>query len=270
MTSINVLSIKGEKSGTITLPDQFSEDYRPEIIKRAFKAQNSNKLQPYGASPLAGKLYTVYLRKRRRKYRSAYGKGRSRGPKKVLWRRGSQFSFVGAFAPFTVGGRRAHPPKAEKALTEKVNQKERRLAIRSALSATISKDIVSKKHDISGVKNLPIILDNDFEKSKKTKDIVSILNTLGLEKELQRVKEKKVRAGKGKMRGRKYRTKVGPLIVVAGKCALQSAAKNIPGIDIVQAKNLNIGLLAPGSHAGRLTLYTKSAVELIGKEALFK
>ena len=92
---------------------------------------------------------------------------------------------------------------------------------------------------------------------------------LGLEKELERVSEKKVRAGKGKSRGRKYKKKNGPLIVVSKKDKLSRAAVNILGIDVVDVKSLNAELLAPGAKAGRLTLWTKGAIHILEKDNLF-
>ncbi|PIO00488.1 50S ribosomal protein L4 [archaeon CG10_big_fil_rev_8_21_14_0_10_43_11] len=269
MTSVNVISLKGEKKATTTLPKQFSEAYRPEIIKRAFQAQESHSRQPYGPSALAGKLFSVYLSKRRRKYRGVYGKGRSRTPRKVLWRRGTQFNLRAAVVPFAVGGRRAHPPKPEAERMKKVNQKERRLAIRSALAASTNIELVRKKHALNNIKTLPIVFEDAFEKTKKTKDVANALTAAGLVSELERVSKKGVRAGKGTMRARKYKTKKGPLVVVSGACDAQNAIKNIPGTDVVHVKNLNVSALAPGAHAGRLIIFTQSALKILETEALF-
>lgn len=269
MTTANIISLEGEKKGNATLPQQFSEEYRPEIIRRAFDAQASNSLQPHGTKPTAGKLFAVYVSKRRREYKSIYGHGRSRGPRKVMWKRGGQFGFQGAFAPFAVGGRQAHPPKVEKVIIEKVNKKERLLAIRSALSATTNFDLVSKKHSLDKIKSIPFIIENSFEKLKKTADVIKLIEKIGLTEELGRISQKKVRAGKGKMRGRKYTKKTGPLFVVSGKCDAVNAAKGIQGVDVVEVRNLNVGLLAPGSHAGRLAVFTEDAIEKMKKEELF-
>ena len=78
-----------------------------------------------------------------------------------------------------------------------------------------------------------------------------------------------MRAGKGKLRGRKYQRKTGPLLVVSKDCSLEKSACNIPGIDVVQINNINAELLAPGTHLGRLTLFTQAAIEKLGKEKLF-
>ena len=46
-------------------------------------------------------------------------------------------------------------------------------------------------------------------------------------------------------------------------------ASNIPGIDIVEVKNINAELLAPGAVPGRLTIWSEAAIEKLGKEKLF-
>jgi len=263
----DILNTKGEKVKTINLPEQFSEEIRPDVIKRAVLAIQANKRQPYGASTRAGKRASAKLSRRRRKYRGAYGHGISRVPRKILTRRGTNFFWVAAVAPGTVGGRRAHPPKAEKIWKQKVNIKERRLAIRSALSATCIKEIVEKRGHIS--KHIPIIIESSFENAKQTKEIREALIKLGLEKELERASVKKIRPGKGKSRGRKYKTRKGPLIVVSAKCELQRSANNIPGIDISVVNSLNAELLAPGSEPGRLTIFTDKAIDRLEKEKLF-
>lgn len=263
----DVLSIEGKKVKTISLPEQFNEEIRPDVIKRAVLVVQANKRQAYGANPRAGKRASAKLSRRRRKYKTAYGHGISRVPRKILTRRGRNFFWVGAVAPGMVGGRRAHPPKAEKIWEQKINKKERRLAIRSALSATCIKELVQKRGHIS--ENVPLIVESAFENLKKTKEVVKTLISLGLEKEIRRASVKKIRAGKGKDRGRRYRKRKGPLIVVSGKCDLQNSAKNIPGIDLSTVDSLNAELLAPGTKPGRLTIFTDKAIALLEKEKLF-
>jgi large subunit ribosomal protein L4e len=264
---MNLLDLEGKKIKEINLPSQFNEEYHPNLIWRAVVTLQSNKRQPYGADPEAGKRASAKLSRKRRDYKTAYGKGISRVPRKTLWKRGSQFGWVGANAPGTVGGRKAHPPKAAKILIKKINKKENRKAIRSALSAVINKDLVIKRnHKLPSI--YPIAIENKFEDLSKTKDIFNVLKKIGLQEELSRL-YRKVRAGKGKSRGRKYRTSKGPLLVVSDKCKLLDSAKNIVGIDIVKVNNLNAELLAPGTHAGRLTIFTEKAIHKMEKENLF-
>jgi large subunit ribosomal protein L4e len=184
-------------------------------------------------------------------------------------RNGTQMNWQGAFAPGMKGGRRAHPPKAERIFDKKLNIKERRKAIRSALAASVDKTVVTQRgHKIPT--NFPFIIDSAMESIAKTQDVIEALLKLSLGAELERASVKKIRSGIGKTRGRPYQTRKGPLIVVSKDCPLKKAAGNIAGVDVVEVNRLNAALLAPGTHAGRLTLYTEAAIERMEKEGLFK
>lgn len=263
----DVFSLDGAKTKSMDLPEQFTEEFRPDLIRRVFLAFMSHTRQPYGAFPEAGKRQVVNIPKRRRALKTSYGHGIARTPRKIVWHRGRQFGWVGAFSPNTPGGRRAHPPKPWKIYDLKVNIKERRKAIRSALAATMDQDVVKERgHQF---KHLIPIIDTKIESLQKTKDIVKALQSLKLEEELTRVAERKVRAGRGKARGRRYKIKRGPLIVVASACPLQKAAASLQGVEVCEVNKLNIGVLAPGGNAGRLTLFTEKAMEKIKAEQLF-
>src|SRR3989344_3383537 len=265
---MKVMDLEGKKVKEIKLPKQFNEPYHPNLIKRAVLVIQSNKRQPYGAKPRAGLRYSSELSKRRKDYKGVYGRGMSRTPRKVMWRRGTQFGYVGATAPGTRGGRKAHPPKAEKDWKKKINIKERKKAIRSALAATFNLELIKKRNHVI-IKDFPFIIEDKIELLEKTKDVKNTLMKLGFEKELERCEKKKVRAGKGKSRGRKYKKKTGPLIVVSKNCKLLKSAINIPGLEVVNIRNINAELLAPGTHAGRLTIYTESSINKLEKYKLF-
>lgn len=263
-TLVNAL---GKECGSIELPEQFNEEYRPDLITRAVITIESNNRQPYGADPRAGKRAAAKLSRRRRDYKSGYGHGISRVPRKIMAGRGERLQWVGAFAPGTVKGRKAHPPKAEKVWKKKINKKENRKAVRSALHAAVESSIVlARGHEVPD--RYPMILDQSFENLKKTKEVKMSLQKIGLEKELERIADRHIRAGRGKMRGRRQKRKKGPLLVLGDACALGKAAQNL-GIDVVRVKYLNAKDLAPGAMPGRLTLFTQSALEIMQKEHLF-
>lgn len=265
-----VYKTSGEKSSEIDLPFQFSEPVREDLIKRAALAIRAGMRQLYGTDPEAGTRQGKPTSKRRHRYTTTYGRGWSRIRRKVMMHRGTQFQYVGAFVALAVKGRAAFPPSSARIFAQKINKTENRKAIRSAIAATSVFDLVSKKHSVSGIKTLPIIVDNDFENFKKSKEVLLAFDKLGLAKEIERCSEKKIRAGKGKNRGRKYVTKAGPLVIVSKLCSLQNAAASLPGVEVVTVKSLNAYLLAPGAQAGRLTIWTKSAIEMLSKEGLFK
>lgn len=265
---LTILDIGKKKSGEQELPAQFKEDYRPDLIKRAVHALQSAARQPYGASLGAGMRHSSNVSKRRRKYRGCYGFGISRVNRKIHSRRGTRMHWVGTFSPQTVGGRRAHPPKAEKELAQKINKKENRKAIRSAMAATLNKTLVEERgHRVPA--EYPFVLSSSFEEIVKTAEVKKILHDLGFEKELSRSLIKKIRAGLGKMRGRKYRRKKSILVVVSGVCPLLKSAQNLPGVDVVIASALNANLLAPGAMPGRITIWTDKAINLIKEKKLF-
>lgn len=252
MAKADIYSVAGEKIGTVELPKQFDEPIRQDLIKRAVFAIQSHNYQAYGSDPLAGTRQGKATPKRRQKFGTTYGYGISRVKRKRFWRRGERFGWQAAFVASAVKGRKAFPPKAEKVLAEKINKKERRKAICSAIAAAKS-----------------LIIEDKFEGLKKSKEVVTVLNKIGLKKELQRTKQKKVRAGRGTMRGRRYKRKVGPLIVASKKCSLLKSAKNLPGVNVTEVKTLNVELLAPGTKPGRTTIWTKAAIEKLAKERLF-
>ncbi len=260
-----VLSIIGKEGKEVNLPKQFGEEFRPDLIKKAVLAIQSHKRQAHGTDPEAGKKNSAYLTKRRKKYKTTYDKGQARTPRKMMTKRGLHFYFVGAFVPNTVGGRTAHPPKASKIWDLKINIKERRKAIRSAIAATMSAEKVKKR----GHKVESKVLDAKIEDISKTKEVEKVLKAIGYQDELKRLEIKKIRAGKGKNRGRPHRIKKGPLFVVSKTCPLIKSAKNLQGIDICIVKKLNAELLAPGTDAGRVTIWSEKALEIMEKEKLF-
>jgi large subunit ribosomal protein L4e len=265
---LKVFDQKNNETKAVTLPAQFSQPVRLDLVKRAVLSLQANRRQKYGAKPGAGQGYSSYLSKRRNSYKSTYGIGQSRTPRKVLNRRGTRFYFVGATAPQTVGGREAHPPKATKKWDQKLNDKERRKAICSAMSATMDPELVKQRgHKIPQL--FPFVLDSSFEEIAKTKDVFQALESLGFVEELNRASQKSIRAGAGKKRGRKYKTKKSFLFVVSKDCPLLKSATNILGVDVVPVHALNAELLAPGSDLGRLTLFTDQALDLLDQHKLF-
>jgi large subunit ribosomal protein L4e len=245
--SAKVFDLKGEEVSQLNLPQIFHTPNRPDVIKRAVVTIQSHRIQPQGRDPMAGKRNTAVSRHA--------GLGIARVPR--LRERGSR----AAFAPGTVGGRSAHPPVSEKNIKKKIPKKEMRLAIRSAVAATGSKEAVATRgHSVDEIPDFPLVVVDEIQSLKKTKDIEEALVNIGVWSDIYRVKEsRKVRAGKGKMRGRKMKQAIGPLLVITKNDGVAEAARNLPGMEVVSVENLNAEVLAPGTHPGRLTVWTNSA-----------
>ena len=258
---IPIISKDGEQKAETELPKQFKEPIREDLILRAVLVLRANSRQAYGSDPEAGMRVSAFLSKRRRKYRGTYGIGQSRTPRKVMSRSGTRFNYTGAQVPQTVGGRRAHPPKASKIWSQKINKSENRKAIRSALTATTIKELVEVRGHKTPEK-YPFIISDEFQNITKTKEVKETLLKIGFKDELQRTSQRKIR-------GRRYKTKKGILIVTTDECPLEKAAKNIPGTDIVTVEKLNVEDLAPGGVPGRITIFTESAIKKITESKIF-
>lgn len=261
MVNTKTYSLKGKAGTAIKLPSQFDAPYRPDVIKRAVLAVQSRRFQPHGVDEMAGKKNTAQSWQT--------GHGRSRMPR--IKGSGTSAANKAGFAPGTVGGRVAHPPEARKVLVERINKRENRLAIRSAIAATANKARVQGRgHKVDSVPSIPLVVDNKLELLSTTKDIREVVSALGLDADLQRaISGRSIRAGKGKMRGRKMKTPTSFLIVVGSDKGVGLAARNLTGVAVVEVHGLNAELLAPGTHPGRLVLWTKSAIERLESEGLF-
>jgi large subunit ribosomal protein L4e len=166
----------------------------------------------------------------------------------------------GARVPQTVGGRKAHPPKAQKELGKEINDKERKLAVRSAIAATADAERVAERgHEFAADLSLPLVVGDEFEDLVKTREVVELLETLGVHADIERADDgRSVKAGQGKARGRKYREPRSILFVTDGEPS--KAARNLAGADVTTAREVDAEDLAPGTDAGRLTLWTEAAV----------
>ncbi|KAF1077900.1 50S ribosomal protein L4 [Methanogenium sp. MK-MG] len=239
-----ISTIDGGSAGEMDLPAVFEESYRPDLIKNAVLALQSERYQPHGTDPRAGMRTSAV----------SWGSGRGVAQLPRL-KNGSRAARI----PQAVGGRAAHPPKVEKKLVRKINKQEKRLAIRSAIAATMNEELISARgHLFEG--KVPVIFDDAFEGLTTAKDVVAALSVAGVYADVERSAEsKKVRAGRGKMRGRRYKQRKSVLIVTS-ETPLR-AAVNLAGVDVVAVGQLNAELLAPGTQAGRLTVWTAGALK---------
>jgi large subunit ribosomal protein L4e len=246
-TTATVRDLDGDDAGTVELPDVFDTWYRPDLIRQAVAAAQANRKQAYGADPYAG-MRTP-----------AESPGSGRGMAHVPRQDGRARR-----VPHAVKGRRAHPPKAEKDQGKRINDKERKLATRSAVAATADPELVrGRGHQFDDGVALPVVVDDAFEDLVKTREVVSFLEAAGLHADIERADERTVRAGRGKTRGRKYRRPKSILFVTAGEPS--KAARNLAGADVATAAEVNVEDLAPGGHAGRLTVFTEAALTALAE-----
>jgi len=112
------------------------------------------------------------------------------------------------------------------------------------------------------VPEIPLVLENAVESIDKTKKAIATLKTLGAYADVEKSGEsKKLRAGVGKMRNRRYTSRRGPLIVYNEDHGISQAFRNLPGVELVQLDRLNLLQLAPGGHLGRFVIWSQGAFQ---------
>ncbi len=256
---IQVLDKEGKKKGEIET-SIFDEKVREDLIQRVVEAEKTK--HPSAPYYLAGKQASASgkIRHARRRWKTATGRGISRIPRKIFWRRGTQFYWQGATISSTRGGRRAHPPKILMR-EKKINKKEKLKALLSALALITSIEELKKKYKNLKDKEikikLPIIVENEILDLKTKLFLDSLKNILGDLAEVA-IQKKSIRAGKGKARGRKYKKTAGLLFVIGKK-----EDKKIKGIGIKKISQLSVSDLA--SNGARLTVFTEEAVKDLEK-----
>ncbi|MEM4662573.1 MAG: 50S ribosomal protein L4 [Candidatus Diapherotrites archaeon] len=262
---VPVYSLDGKKTREITLPDVFNYPLEPDIIRRAVLAIRSSSLQKKGVKPGAGMKVAEYRGRRSLPPQDrGINVGHARLPR--LKNRGSLLASRVGNVPQAVGGRAAHPPKVEKIIVEKINKKEKKKALMSAIAYTKDIEAVSKRHKIPRDLVLPVVVENSFENLKKTKEVLDFFSKIGLAEDIEYAKEKtKTRAGKGKLKGRRIKKKKSLLVVTSKECPAYKAARNLVGVDIVPVRKLNAELLAPGGHPGRLTVWSEDAIKKVSE-----
>ena len=256
--TVNVHTIDGKTVREIALPNVFNTPFRPDIIKRAVITAQSNRYQPQGRDPKAGKRTTA----------ESFGVGRALARVPRVKGERHPRSSMAAFAPNTVKGRLTHPPRKEKTLSKRINTKERRLAIESAIAATGMREIVVLRgHALPEKMSLPLIVADEIETLDKASTVRDVLRNLGAWTDVERVTlNRKMRGRHKNIRGRGIRQAVGPLIVVSNDAGIGKAARNVPGLDVTTVRSLGAELLAPGAHPGRLTIWSESAVKQLSKQ----
>jgi len=262
----NIIDLDGKTVKSLDLPAFFEESYRPDLIKKAVLSSQSRGYQPKGVTPYSNMMNTsVYIGVRKKNIQNvSINTGRARLPR--LKNRRVLLAGKVAGVSQAVGGPKAHPPKITAILIKKINSKERTKAMLSAISATAKKDVVEDRGNLLDSKiMLPIIVENSIEKIDKTSKVIEFLEKLGLSENVEKAKKNKTyRAGKGKMRGRRYKKRKSILFVL-GDSKNYKVFSNVEGADVVSANLLSIQDLAPGTHAGRLAIFSVSAISMLAE-----
>ncbi len=262
MVNVPVYDLNASQKGKVDLPEVFSTPFRPDVIHRVYVALSSHKIQPQGRDLMAGKKTSAST------YNPPTGRGISRVPR-VKGERNPRSGQAAGIAS-VVKGRQAHPPRSEKNIRKEINKKERWLATASSIASSANRELVLLRgHKISKVPTIPLVVSDEIQNIEKAINLKSVFEKLGLDEDLARVAlKRKKRSGKPRMRGRTKKTAKGPLIVVGEDKGISKAARNLPGVDFTLVMDLSVLHLAPGSHPGRLVLWSESALKSFNRTLL--
>jgi large subunit ribosomal protein L4e len=238
----------------IPLPAVFSSPIRPDLIRDVHSRISKNKRQPYAVSKFAGHDYSA----------ESWGTGRAVARIPRVSGGGTHRAGQAAFGNMCRGGRMFSPTKTWRRWHRKVAIGQRRYAICSALAASaVPSLLLARGHRVEQIPEVPLVVDNKvIEGVDKTKQAVAFLKSIGAYADVEKViASHRVRAGKGKMRNRRYVQRRGPLVVYNENAPFAKAFRNVPGVELCSVTRLNLLQLAPGGHVGRFIIWTRDAFE---------
>jgi len=256
--TVTIIGADGKATGaTEVLPKVFSAPIRPDIVKHVHTGMAKNKRQPYSVSEKAGHQTSA----------ESWGTGRAVARIPRVSGGGTHRAGQAAFGNMCRSGRMFAPTKIWRKWHVKINQGQKRFATASALAASaVAPLLMARGHQVATVPEVPLVVDSaSFEGVAKTSSALGLLKAVGAGADVEKVKaSKKLRAGKGKMRGRRHRQRRGPLVVysteVDGK-DLVKGFRNLPGVETCPVDCLNLLQLAPGGHLGRFVIWTSAAIK---------
>jgi len=260
---VNIFSINGNKVGSMNIPPIFNCPIRRDIVNFIHTNMRKNKQQPYGVKCQFGPVGIVAGHQHSAR---SWGTGRAVSRIPRVSGGGTHRAGQGAFGNMCRGGRMFAPTKTFRHWHRKLNTSQKRYAVASCVSASASVPLIEARgyRIVEKVREIPIVVEG-IESLKQTKEAIQCLKLLGLGMELEKCKYKKSRPTKGKMRGRKYKQRRGPLIIYEKDDGLIKAFRNVPGVNLCGVNALNLLQLAPGGHLGRLIVWSKSSFKILEK-----
>jgi large subunit ribosomal protein L4e len=254
---VSVFSLTGDKAGETTLPDVMTAPLRPDIVQFVHTNMAKNNRQAYAVSPWAGKQVTA----------SSWGTGRAVARIPRVGGGGTSRSGQGAYGNMCRGGRMFAPTKTWRKWHRKINGTQRRYAVASALAASaVPALVMARGHKVDDVPEIPLVLDSSLESAKKTSAAKDILAAVGALADVEKAADsKKIRAGKGKARGRRYTLRRGPLVIYKNNDGVEQAFRNLPGVELCCVDRLNLLQLAPGGHMGRFCVWSQAALDALNE-----
>lgn len=240
-------------AGTVTLPAVFTAPIRHDLVHYVHSLMAKNARQPYAVTRRAGMMTPAV----------SWGTGRAVARIPRVPGGGTSRSGQGAFGNMCRGGRMFAPTKVWRKWHKKISVNQRRYAVTSALAASaVPALVMARGHRIENVPEFPLVLSDSLNSVKTTKGAKAALANVGAYDDVEKsANSRKIRAGAGKQRNRRYVQRRGPLVVYDVSEGLDKAFRNLPGVELACVDSMNLLDLAPGGHIGRFCIWTKGAFE---------
>ena len=254
----DLMTLDGKKSEQIDLPIIFNTELNTKLIHKAYINLESHGFQKHSTHPTAGQDVVA----------DSNDPPTGRGISRIARMKGGGGGRQGQAGEVagTRGGRQAHRPYPNRVIYKKINKKENKLALCSAIAATASKELIqSRGHKIEGIQSFPIIVEDEIENIANTSKMVNVIDNLNISQDVERLAKRKKRTGKVALRGRTSKIGKSVLFVVSNSEKISKACSGIPGVDACSTKNLSVLNLAPGGSLIRLTIFSKKAIEEIAQ-----
>merc|ERR550537_1191568 len=254
MAARPVVTVQNDAKSQVELPAVFLAPLRPDIVRYIHRLIALNSRIPH--APKRGAGFGTAA--------ESWGTGRAVARIPRVPGGGTHRAGQGAFGNMCRGGPMSHPIMLYRRWGRKVPKREKRNAVCSSIAAAcIPALVMAHGHKIDQVPEVPLVVtDNVMEKSK-TREVKEMLRKLGCAEKLEKVnKSIKQRAGKGKLRNRRWRRKKGVLIVYHSDGPpppLLKGARNLQGCEVQNAARLNLLDIAPGGIMGRFIIWTEGA-----------
>merc|ERR1711976_1072697 len=143
---------------------------------------NKNNRQAFAVSIIAGKMVSA----------SSWGTVRAVARIPRVGGGGTSRSGQGAFGNMCRGGRMFAPTKTWRKWHRKINTTQKRYAVASALAATaVPALVMARGHRVDDVPEIPLVLDNALESTKKTSAAKDILAAVGALDDVEKASDSK-------------------------------------------------------------------------------
>merc|ERR1711862_60814 len=203
---VQVWNAEGKETSQQALPSVFTSPIRSDVVQFVHTNVNKNSRQAYAVSEKAGHQTSA----------ESWGTGRAVARIPRVPGGGTHRAGQAAFGNMCRGGRMFAPTKTWRRWHRRVNLNQKRMAVCSALAASALPSLVmARGHSIDNVPEVPLVISNDaVSGSEKTKAAVALLKAINAYDDVEKSgNSKKLRAGQGKRRNRRFVRHVGPLVV---------------------------------------------------------